>query len=220
MTREEIINTLKSFLGRPDIKQALENNDFKNIYESMLDGPPINQKGYALSYFIPYLTELFYSIGLDPLKHMTIVPEGYMRYIPGQKPLLLKAEEGIQLIIPKNIDLLSFNCFARSPISKVIFEKGCSVDTIPTRVFEDCTYLSSVILPENLKNIGNGAFYNTDLETIHLPKSIRCIKGYSFGNAPLNYITYEGNEEEWQKFIDANGSSFIPENANVIFKGN
>ena len=220
MTRQEIINTLKSFLGRPDIKQALENNDFKNIYESMLDEEPINQRGRTLSYFIPYLTELFYSIGLDPLRYMTVVPEGYMRYIPGQKPLLLKAEEGIQLIIPKNIDLLSFICFAGSPISKVIFEKGSRVNNIPASVFQDCTYLSSVILPENLEFIRSAAFYNTDLENIHLPKSILSIEGNAFGNTPLNYITYEGNEEEWQKFIDANGSSFIPENANVIFKGN
>ena len=220
MTREEIINTLKSFLGRPDIKQALENNDFKNIYESMLDGQPVNQEGYALSYFIPYLTELFYSIGLDPLRYMTVVPEGYMRYVTGQKPLLLKAEEGIQLIIPKNIDLLFFKCFAGSPISKVIFEKGSSVDTIPSYTFQDCTYLSSVILPENLISIRSAAFYNTDLETIHLPKSIYRIEGNTFGNTPLDYITYEGNEEEWQKFIDSNGSLFIPENVNVIFKGN
>ena len=220
MTRQEIINTLKSFLGRPDIKQALENNDFKNIYESMLDGQPVNQEEYPLTYFVPYLTELFYSIGLDPLKHMTMVPEGYMRYIPGQEPLLLKAEEGIQLIIPKNISLLSYKCFAGSPISKVIFEKGSWVNNIPSWVFENCTYLSSVILPENLKNIGNGAFYNTDLENIHLPKSIHHIEGNAFGNTPLNYITYEGNEEEWQEFIDYNGSVFIPENANVIFKGN
>ena len=220
MTTEEIINTLKSFLGRPDIKQALENNDFKNIYESMLDGQPVNQQGYALPYFIPYLTELFYSIGLDPLKHMTIVPEGYMRYIPGQKPLLLKAEEDIQLIIPRNISLLSDKCFAGSPISKVIFEKGSWVNNITPYAFQDCTYLSSIILPEKLEFIKSAAFYNTDLETIHLPKSILSIEGNSFGNTPLNYITYEGNEEEWQEFIDYNGSVFIPENANVIFKGN
>ena len=220
MTKQEIINTLKSFLGRPEIKQALENNDFKNIYESMLDKQPINQQGQTLSYFIPYLTELFYSIGLDPLRYMTIVPERYMRYIPGQKPLLLKAEEGIQLIIPKNITTLSFKCFAGSPISKVIFEKGSQVNRIDSYAFTDCNYLSSVSLPENLNYIGTEAFYNTDLETIHLPKSILSIEGNAFGNTPLDYITYEGNEEEWQKFIDANGSSFIPENVNIIFKGN
>lgn len=220
MTKKEIINILKSFLGRHDIKQALENNDFKNIYESMLDGQPVNQEGYALRYFIPYLTELFYSIGLDPLRYMTIVPEGYMRYVTGQKPLLLKAEEGIQLIIPKNISVLSYKCFAGSPISKVIFEKGSWVNHISSYTFQDCTYLSSVILPENLECIGSAAFYNTDLETIHLPKSIHRIEGNAFGNTPLDYITYEGNEEEWQEFIGYNGSVFIPENANVIFKGN
>lgn len=66
-------------------------------------------------------------------------------------------------------------------LQSVTFENGSKVTKLSGRVFEKCTKLSSVVLPESLTTIMGFAFYkNISLQTITIRKNIEKIDDYAF----------------------------------------
>lgn len=69
----------------------------------------------------------------------------------------------------------------------------------------------SIDIPDGVTVIGNSAFtYQTDLQSVYIPQSVKKIEDGAFKNSIVSTIIYGGSLEEWVK-ISAN----IPELSNV-----
>ena len=89
------------------------------------------------------------------------------------------------------------NCQAiiESSTNKLLF--GCINTTIPSSVVsigENCfegSSITSITIPENIKEIGSGAFYEClNLTSVSIPNTVTCIEGATFGNcSKLENIT-------------------------------
>ena len=56
-----------------------------------------------------------------------------------------------------------------------------NVEEIGDRVFKECGNLSEIVLPQNLKSLGNHAFNGTNITEFHLPDSLINIKDFIYG---------------------------------------
>ena len=66
---------------------------------------------------------------------------------------------------------------------------GNSVVSIGEEVFDDCTSLTSVYIPEGVTAIGNSAFYGcTSLTSIYIPESVTTIEGAFYGCTSLTSV--------------------------------
>lgn len=141
-----------------DNKDLIKQKDFKTLYKNALIGD-------ALFGYVFELTNVFYSVGVDPLidgigkGKLTGVPSNYIAFsdvVP--KPL----PEGIT-----SIERGAFAC---------------------TGSFED------MILPQSLQVIGPSAFSHCDLRRITIPRNVSIIDDRAFkGCLMLNTVIIEGN---------------------------
>lgn len=172
------------------IKEFLTNNqyiinigDFKLLYRKMT---------VIEAEDIPIITEIFYKIGIDPLKGMTEVPDRFL-YSSNIK----------EITIPKGITTIGYKAFKESNIEKInipdstieIEESAFTLCTelkfinlnkvknIKTRAFENCYNLENVNFDTGLKYIGFAAFKNcTRLKTLKFPNTLKYIGGMAFRN--------------------------------------
>ena len=68
----------------------------------------------------------------------------------------------------KSVERLVF-----SGCTKLAYVDAGSIEVIGARAFEKCTALESVVLPDTLTTIGEGAFYRSGLKEIEIPDSVR-----------------------------------------------
>lgn len=86
-----------------------------------------------------------------------------------------------KLTVPSNIKSIGDYAFANNV--------GTSIDE---------RYLKEVILEEGVETIGQGAFYNSGLVSVTIPKSIKSIGKYAFGsNWEISTVHYNGTKAEW-----------------------
>ena len=79
----------------------------------------------------------------------------------------------------ENYDYYSPSPFSESDVKTVIIETG--VTSIGDEIFEDCTSLIKVTIPDSVIAIGDYAFsYCTSLESIEIPNSVASIGEYAF----------------------------------------
>lgn len=71
-----------------------------------------------------------------------------------------------------------------------------TVESINQNAFYRCSNLKQVDIPNSVKYIGPGAFAESKIESIELPKSISIIKNYLCYNTPLTEITIPNNVTE------------------------
>ena len=76
---------------------------------------------------------------------------------------------------------LSLISFVNSYISSIKFEDESYCERIETRAFANCAYLKSVVIPNGVKKIGDGAFEWSSIESVMLPDSIVSIGDNAFG---------------------------------------
>ena len=54
-----------------------------------------------------------------------------------------------------------------------------------------------IIIPNTITSIGSTAFYMSDIEIITIPKSVKSIGRFTFMDAHLKEVYYEGSKSEW-----------------------
>ncbi|MBR2237477.1 MAG: leucine-rich repeat domain-containing protein [Prevotella sp.] len=69
------------------------------------------------------------------------------------------------------------------------------ITDLPNQVFDGKSLLSSVILPEGLKTIGEYAFRGTDIRKMHVPSTVNTIGQRAFESTPLAYLTFADNSQ-------------------------
>ncbi len=81
----------------------------------------------------------------------------------------------------------------RSELTRIIIPD--SVKSIAPMAFSFCNSLNSIVLPQGLEKISEGAFMNSAISEIILPPSVKAIKTCAFTNAEINSINLENVEE-------------------------
>ena len=108
-----------------------------------------------------------------------------------------------ELTVPEIVDgqpvtALSQDCFAYCEnLTTVILPD--TLETIPDGAFEGCTAMRGIFIPEGVTYIGRNAFRNcTALEAICIPESVEKIESGAFdGCLSLRYILYSGIHSRW-----------------------
>ncbi len=83
-------------------------------------------------------------------------------------------------------------------IREVVVEDG--ITQLGNQLFDSCSYLEKVSLPNSLTIIGSRAFAKcSGLLNINIPASVKNIYDSAFVNVLLQSANYDGNEEEWEQ---------------------
>ncbi|MDE6017547.1 MAG: leucine-rich repeat protein, partial [Muribaculaceae bacterium] len=80
-----------------------------------------------------------------------------------------------------NIKGIGYKAFYKKDVTSVEFNSRSKMEYIGDYAFAN-TNISSITLPETMKNIGDYAFEETGLTSIDIPKSIKSIGDYAFFN--------------------------------------
>ena len=136
----------------------IENNEFDKIYDKASFG----------TFDRSELTQILLSIGIDPLKHLTFVPENYL------------CESNIkQFVVPSHIDRISFGAFWRcDELEKVTLPEGLVF--IEDSAFSECRKLTQINLPSTLEYMYEDAFAETALKHVVIPDNITKVSRYCF----------------------------------------
>lgn len=89
-----------------------------------------------------------------------------------------EVEQGAWIDAVKNALFETDKYVCMKEIKKVIIEKG--VTAIGKLAFKDCENLIEVTIPDSVVSIGDGAFSETSLSSVHLPDSITTIGVMAF----------------------------------------
>lgn len=86
------------------------------------------------------------------------------------------------MTIPASVTTMGTGVFHNcTSLSKVTFAEGSSLDVISGGMFQDCTALKNVQIPDSVTNIGGSAFQNCSaLESIVIPEGVTKIQRYAF----------------------------------------
>lgn len=80
---------------------------------------------------------------------------------------------------------------------------GKSIILLGNYSFENCG-ITQITLAEGLTEVPSGAFYDSKLITVRLPRSLRAISGHAFGgHCALKTIYYSGTLNEWENVSKA-----------------
>ncbi|MDE6396051.1 MAG: leucine-rich repeat domain-containing protein, partial [Muribaculaceae bacterium] len=69
------------------------------------------------------------------------------------------------------------------------------IASVPNEGFKDVRLLSTVMLPNTVKEIGNDAFQGTNFRQITIPASVERIGHESWRDTPIQYINFEENSK-------------------------
>ena len=97
-----------------------------------------------------------------------------------------------------------------------------SVKSIADGVFYDCSSLNSITIPNRITRIGNGVFYNcSNLNKIIISNSVKSIGDNAFfWCSALKDVYYIGSKEEWKNVIISKGNSWLSESATIHYSSN
>jgi hypothetical protein len=112
---------------------------------------------------------------------------------------------GSELVIPETIDgqtvtTISKDCFSGcAGLTSIVLPD--TLKEIDDRAFSFCADLRGISIPHGVIRIGNSAFSGcSSLEAIHLPSSVEIIADRALFRCPkLVHIFYDGNHEDWEK---------------------
>lgn len=85
-----------------------------------------------------------------------------------------------------------YACYYNKNLKSVVIPKD--VKTIGEGAFGTCESLSKITIKGNkLTNIGAYAFYSSNVSKITFPKSVKKLGAYALGNNPLKTVTFKGS---------------------------
>lgn len=208
---------LKEFIEK--YRKEINNQEFEKIYtEHSLVLNSTRDLGK--------LTELFYKVGVDPLRYLKVIPANYanastlrtMRIPNGVTHIVKDAfrhcYDLTSVTIPDSVMSIgpwAFNgCSALTSVTI-----GNSVTSIGDHAFFECSSLTNVTIPNSVTSIESGTFKScTSLTNVTIPSSVAYIGDSAFWNCKkLKNITYTGTiadwnnidkESDWDRNIPAN----------------
>lgn len=156
---------------------------------------------------IGVFSDLMLNIDENPLK--------YLDYVP---PYFLCGTKRTQIDIPEGIEIISTGAFESSSIMDVTIPETCK--TIEERAFYECFSLEEIFIPDSVDEIMDSAFASTSIKTIQLPKklqyiapdllyntnveeltipvSVKSISYHAFYDTILDDLIYEGTKAQWK----------------------
>ena len=97
------------------------------------------------------------------------------------------AEKLTEVTVPKNVTEADA-MFAFSSVERAVFEDG--MERIPNNIFEYAGYISDVVIPDSVTDLGRCMFRNAGIKEFTIPKQIE--KGeIIFGYSALETISFE-----------------------------
>ncbi len=107
------------------------------------------------------------------------------------------------IVIPNSVTRLDTQAFAQmGSLTQILFENGSMLSTIPSNCFNACSNLSTLTLPESIREIGSNAFRNSGLSELDLSNldtsegAPLLLQEYAFSKMLSNTtITLPGNLE-------------------------
>ena len=126
--------------------------------------------------------------------------DGYYYSIKNINELTVSIDKGENSIYSGTIDI---------PNTVLFNGKEFKVIEIKDYVFKNCSDITNIIFGNNLKWIGEGAFYGTSITFLSIPANIKAIDLYAFQNCPL-----------LKKVIFEDGEDYIVLGYNSDFRGN
>lgn len=171
-------NKLKEFIQK-NIK-LIDENEFERLYEAIYD--PTAKSA---------LTQVLMSSGINPLDHMSYVPERFS-----------DSSSITEIEIPNCIKRIRVSAFAACSKLETISIPS-SVKRIESSAFYACKSLKTVDLEEGLEWIGAGSFqFCSLLPTIKIPSSVVGIGYHAFSSCfALKDVVYNGTQKQWKKMI-------------------
>lgn len=86
-----------------------------------------------------------------------------------------------KLELPESITLFMKGQHGAFEGCNSLTEIRVSSEVIPSDAFKNCKQLKSVVFSDNVKSIGDSAFYNTSIEEVELPKHLEKVEWSAFG---------------------------------------
>ncbi len=128
-----------------------------------------------------------------------------------------------EVYIPATVNKTHWCAFAGyTNLEKVVFEDNSELKYVEPQTFEGCTSLKSINLPESVKSIGAGAFQNSGLTSITIPKNVKTISNYVFANCKnLKSINLPETVKSIGESAFQNSgltSITIPKNVKIVYK--
>lgn len=139
------------------------------------------------------------------------------------KFLNIEGNDGITVIIDKDVTKLLNGICNVPTVKEVVFEEGCKCEVIETNAFAESgiteitlpasvkslsdsafsdSALEKITLSEGLVGIGAYAFKNTKLTTLSIPSSVTNIHAIAFsGCTRLSDIDFAGTKDEWKEAL-------------------
>ena len=152
--------------------EYLDDNNFEALYKDM-SYPDILSKGH--------LTDALFTVGINPLDHMSYVPTNFMN----------NSQEIFQLVLPKHIEHIRRTAFSWSQLKEIIINDNCK--HINDGAFVYCDWLQQIHFDKTsqLEEIGDSCFDAcVSLKRITLPDSLKLIKTNAFGRtSSLEYCS-------------------------------
>lgn len=169
-------------------KDLFNKQDYQTLYENLrID----NKFGY-----ITPTTLLLYSSGIDVMKYLTYIPDGFLtgvKYVSGD------------IDIPDNITSIRSNAFSGCRnIERVTIGSACVF--IGNSAFRGCTGLKGVntMSAHKLNAINDSVFEGcSSLETIIIPDSVTALGNYCFKNCDVLNNVYISKNLQYSSFSPA-----------------
>ena len=97
-------------------------------------------------------------------------------------------ESGVETLdLPDSLESIGNDCFSKSKLKSIVIPNN--ITNIQSSTFYQCKFLQNVTLPENLRSIGQFAFYESGIETLELPDSLEFIEDWCFDSSNIKNIT-------------------------------
>ena len=197
---DSLLGDLKTFLLKPDIQKALQNNDFGIIYDAL--HPNLASQ----------FTQLMNSLDIDPLNYLPYIPVRFLANtsiksidIPDHithidDSAFFHCEGLTSITIPDNVVSIRARAFfGCTGLTSVTI--GSNVADIREQAFCSCTSLADITIPDSVTNIGGYAFSHCSrLASIIIPGSVTAIGYAAFSDCnSLTSIKYTGTISQWSK---------------------
>ena len=99
-----------------------------------------------------------------------------------------KQEENSSFVVPASVEKIRDYAFCSSGIKNLTFESGSHLTEIGSTVFDCCSNLEEIIIPDSVTTIGSDAFYAcSSLANVQLPSELTEVNRL-FGGCPMESI--------------------------------